>query len=472
VAALTLTVRPAVAAGGMLVVDDGRLNAVGGIGNSGEIRFPLSAAGRITGGTLNNQALVRGDGRIDNNLTNAAAGELRATGGERLLLAGASNTNNGKINLVDGGTVEFTATLSNSATGRIAGRGTLITGGTLTNNGQIAMSAGFSDIFGPVTNNNDILITGGGTTTFYNPITNAAAGDISVAAGSSVVFLGAVTGAGTLSGPGTKYFADGSSTLAALDSPGDSVVESPAQVTTGYVRERSLDVRGAMTIVQNGTAGGTSRVSAITVGNGGRLDLTDNKLIVAGAAGDLGTFNGSTYSGLTGQIASAYNFSSWDGPGILTSMPAAGPTSGITTLAIATADEVFYAGGTFGGLPVASGDVLVMYTYAGDLNMDGFVDGADYGVIDNYVQFPGTFGYANGDINYDGVIDGADYGVIDNTIQLQGAPFPSGTYPAFAPAAVTAVPEPATLSVFALAMAASLVQRSGRSRRAAKRESR
>ena len=452
-------------AGGMLVVGDGRLNAVGGITNSGEIRFPLGAAGRITGGTLNNQALVRGDGRIDNNLTNAVAGELRATAGERLLLAGASNTNNGRINLVNGGTVEFTATLTNSVTGRIAGRGTLITGGTLTNNGQIAMSGGFSDIFGPITNNNDILITGGGTTTFYNPITNAAAGDISVAAGSAVVFLGAVTGAGTLSGSGTKFFADGSSSLAALDSPGDSVVESPAQVSTGHVRERSLDVHGTMRVVQNGTASGTSRVNAITVGSGGRMDLKDNKLIVAGA-NSAGSFNGTTYTGLSGLIASAYNFSSWDGPGIKTSMPDAQPDRGITTIAIATADEVFYAGGTFGGLPVASGDVLLMYTYAGDVNFDGLVDGADYGTLDNWIQFPGTSGYAKGDVNYDGVIDGADYGVLDNSIQLQGAPFPGGTYPAFNPSlTVTAVPEPASLSFLGFAVASFLGRRFGRIRR-------
>ena len=44
----------------------------------------------------------------------------------------------------------------------------------------------------------------------------------------------------------------------------------------------------------------------------------------------------------------------------------------------------------------------------------------DYGVIDNYFQFPGTTGYANGDFNYDGIIDAGDYGIIDNTYQLQG----------------------------------------------------
>jgi MYXO-CTERM domain-containing protein len=131
----------------------------------------------------------------------------------------------------------------------------------------------------------------------------------------------------------------------------------------------------------------------------------------------------------------------------------AGPERGITTLAIATADEVFYAGGTFGGVPVSSGDVLVMYTYAGDLNMDGLVDGADYGVIDNFVQFPGISGYSNGDFNYDGLIDGADYGVIDNTVQLQGDPFPAGTFGASGGMARTiAVPEPAACGAALLAV--------------------
>jgi hypothetical protein len=46
----------------------------------------------------------------------------------------------------------------------------------------------------------------------------------------------------------------------------------------------------------------------------------------------------------------------------------------------------------------------------------------NYGLIDNYVQFRGTSGYANGDFNYDGLIDGADYGLIDNSAQLQGVP--------------------------------------------------
>src|SRR5688572_18965551 len=103
-----------------------------------------------------------------------------------------------------------------------------------------------------------------------------------------------------------------------------------------------------------------------------------------------------------------------------------------------------------------------MYTYAGDMNLDGLIDVADYGSIDNWIQFPGTNGYMNGDLNYDGVIDVADYGVIDNTIQLQGAPFPGVEFGSAAASAIAAgvamVPEPSGCSVVLLT-AASLLRR-------------
>jgi hypothetical protein len=110
-----------------------------------------------------------------------------------------------------------------------------------------------------------------------------------------------------------------------------------------------------------------------------------------------------------------------------------------------------------------------MYTYAGDANLDGVIDGGDYGTIDNFVQVPGADGYFNGDFNYDGVIDGGDYGVIDNNIQAQGAGFPTSGSVALSPAStglsgVTAVPEPSACG-FAIFAAAGLLGRRGRRRR-------
>jgi hypothetical protein len=234
----------------------------------------------------------------------------------------------------------------------------------------------------------------------------------------------------------------------------------------GTAQFRSANVQGltiqagTVQVIPSGGRANSSRLSSLSISSGARLDLTDNKLIVAG--GDVGSFSGGRYSGVTGLIAASYNAGAWTGSGITTSMPDAQPATGITTVAVATADETFYAGGTFGGVSVASGDVLVMYTYAGDLNLDGLVDAQDYGIIDNWVQFPGTFSYAKGDINYDGVIDAADYGIIDNTIQLQGPPIVTSTAPALA--TLTAVPEPVSLSALLLA-AGTLVRRHRRARR-------
>jgi hypothetical protein len=83
-----------------------------------------------------------------------------------------------------------------------------------------------------------------------------------------------------------------------------------------------------------------------------------------------------------------------------------------------------------------------VYTYAGDVNFDGLVDASDYGIIDNYFQFPGTTGYANGDFNYDGVIDAGDYGSSTTRSSSKGAPIPmtGGVAEASSLSGVTAVP--------------------------------
>jgi len=98
----------------------------------------------------------------------------------------------------------------------------------------------------------------------------------------------------------------------------------------------------------------------------------------------------------------------------------------LTTVALAEARDALFLSGaataTWNGQTVDSTSVLIKYTYAGDLNFDGLVDAGDYGIVDNYFQFPGTDAYVNGDFNYDGLIDAADYGVIDNSFQLQGVP--------------------------------------------------
>jgi hypothetical protein len=211
------------------------------------------------------------------------------------------------------------------------------------------------------------------------------------------------------------------------------------------------------------TPGGAKvlKLDSLTIAGNGKLDLTDNRLIMrsGGAAA------------VEEAVAAAYNFNAWDGPGITTSMPAA--TTGLTTLAVATASEIFGIApaetAEWAGQIVHGDDVVVRYAYAGDANLDGLIDGGDYGIIDNMVQVPGAHGYANGDFNFDGVIDGGDYGIIDNNIQAQGAPFPAYAAPS-ASASITAVPEPAaclfaTLTATYLSLARAPLRKRGRRRR-------
>jgi hypothetical protein len=230
--------------------------------------------------------------------------------------------------------------------------------------------------------------------------------------------------------------------------------------------------QGSVVTTANGASNGTSRVGGLSVDTaaGAKVDLANNDMVVPDTP--VGAWNGASYSGLTGLIAQAYTFGEWSGPGITSSNAAA--SSNVTTIAIAPAGVLGISGADaaiWSGQTVDANDVLLAYTYAGDLNMDGAIDGADYGIIDNSVQFPGTTGYHNGDFNFDGVIDGADYGIIDNSIQLQGDPLippaqfgTAGDATAMSAVGVSAVPEPAATSLVAFASVALLARRRRRRR--------
>jgi hypothetical protein len=151
-----------------------------------------------------------------------------------------------------------------------------------------------------------------------------------------------------------------------------------------------------------------------------RLDLSDNAMIVT--SGDTGSWDGSAYSGITGQVASGRDDGSWNGSGIVSSRAAGG---NLTSIGVARASEVLGIGsadsGVWRGQTVAAADTLVMYTYGGDANLDGKIDISDYGRIDFNVAL-GVGGWFNGDFNYDGKIDISDYGVIDFNVGTQGVP--------------------------------------------------
>jgi hypothetical protein len=232
--------------------------------------------------------------------------------------------------------------------------------------------------------------------------------------------------------------------------------------------------QGTVRVNSNGTSGATSKVPGVSVNTAGgaKLDLANNDMVVTNTPP--GQRVGGSYTGLTGLIAQAYASSAWTGLGMTSSAAAA--SGGVTSLGIAQARDALGITGTqttlWSGQTVSPGDTLIAYTYGGDANLDGLIDAQDYGIIDNFVQFPGASGYSNGDFNYDGVIDAVDYGIIDNNIQVQGPPLISSAAGAAdvsgagALQGISAVPEPAATSLVAFASVALLSRRRQRHHRA------
>jgi probable HAF family extracellular repeat protein len=207
----------------------------------------------------------------------------------------------------------------------------------------------------------------------------------------------------------------------------------------------------------------------------GQIDLANNDMDVPN--GNLST--------LTAQVAEGYNTGymggTWSGTNLfngyvmgatiiyngIVSSAAANDTTFLTALGViqnttASGSRLY---STFDGQPVAASDVLIKYTYYGDADLNGKVDGSDYSRIDNGYLNKLT-GWGNGDFNYDGVIDGSDYTLIDNAYNTQGASLQASVADTTAEIAPTAgsgtssVPEPAVLGMLGPAAGMILRRRS------------
>ncbi len=156
--------------------------------------------------------------------------------------------------------------------------------------------------------------------------------------------------------------------------------------------------------------------SNLSVAASATLDLGGNDMVVP--AGSL--------TAVSSLVASAYAGGTWSGTGITSTAAAADP---LHNKSLAVIPNVLPNGSTvFGGpgqpffdgyIPALASYVVVKFTYLGDANADGHVDGSDYSRLDNgYNNQLG--GWVNGDFNYDGVLDASDYTLADNAFNTAG----------------------------------------------------
>jgi hypothetical protein len=198
-----------------------------------------------------------------------------------------------------------------------------------------------------------------------------------------------------------------------------------------HLAARNVTINGTFAIAA-GAGAGSARFDSLNIPAGGKLNLGDGAVVITN--GGSGSWNGSIYTAATGLIASGRNGGSWNGSGIMTSAP----TGSTFAIGVASASQANRAGGAFGGISVAASDTLLMYTYAGDANLDGKINVDDYGRIDFNVTVAGAAGWYNGDFNYDGKIDVDDYGIIDLAVGIQGLPLATGSGASY----LGSVPEP------------------------------
>ncbi|HYO11002.1 MAG TPA: hypothetical protein VER17_18705 [Tepidisphaeraceae bacterium] len=258
----------------------------------------------------------------------------------------------------------------------------------------------------------------------------------------------------------------GSKAISALSGTGKTSVAAGASLTADHVRQGQLDVNGTVNVRTGGN--NTSAVDALNIGDGGKLDLRDNELVVR--TGGAGAWGGTEYTGVAKQIARGRAGGAWTGNGLVTTMPDAADPKLRTSLGVATASEVLGiapgATATWAGQSVTGTSALVLYTYAGDADLNGKIDGDDYFQIDAHAgQVGGDVSWFNGDFDYNGKVNGDDYFLIDHNIGQQNGSFAPAAAGIALADGVTAVPEPGSAALILLAWGASLPLASRRRRR-------
>ncbi len=451
--------------------------------NEGTIGLAVDSVGPVdapTSGPL-------GTGVITLGLTNGAP-KLSAFGGNRVLantivfgsgsnlgitgdndltlsgsvsLANASRTiqTDGNGSTIMSGVISGTndAGLTKTGAGNLTLSGTNVyTGPTTFNAGTVFV--GSTDNLGDGSVNNNLVFNGGtlshtaGISTNRSVTVNAGGGTIDTQANNSTI-NGTITGPGTLSKAGA-----GTLVVSTLNPGGLAVNGGTVKVATGSPNPATAVVL----------------TSAPTFGATGRLDITNNKMvlnytgatpvasvrqaIINGRGATDGYDNGETWNGTSGIISStaASNvFAFGVGYAEVSDMPFSGYTS-------------------FGGQTVGTSSIIIKYTRNGDTDLNGTVDDTDVGAIVTYYKKTqaATAQWAYGDMDYDGQVDDDDVTAMAtfynpnatpvSPAQLQamyGADFAAAWEKGRAIAASGAVPEPASLSILGLGGLAMLGRR-------------
>ncbi|MBC7783820.1 MAG: PEP-CTERM sorting domain-containing protein [Burkholderiales bacterium] len=187
----------------------------------------------------------------------------------------------------------------------------------------------------------------------------------------------------------------------------------------------SLNTGGKLDVTLNGSSTGVTQVKSLNIDAASTLELHDNDLIVDYTGGS------TVYTSILDKVKLGLPLLGFGGTGkgITSAEVQAQGAGGMglngTMLGVidgsTTGGQVTSLSGFTVTNPTTS--VLVKYTWRGDTNLDGVVNGSDYALADTGFSGGGT-GWFYGDVNYDGSINGSDYALIDTGFSSQTGPLP------------------------------------------------
>jgi fibronectin-binding autotransporter adhesin len=381
----------------------------------------------LDGANITNSGTIQGSGQIGSLLLNPN-GIIAPSGGQLTIAAsGSSNGTSAQLQIATGSTLFYTQGLSvnsgvialsggtfsnnnlpllNSATGNIAGSGSISTGGTgLTSQGSVNFADSPTTVYGAFSTSYSgtaasVVNITNNTTTFYGTVTVGTLTTFNVNQ-ANARFLGGFVNNGTYhTDPSTSYFSNVNITAsgAIQASPTDlyqvtgNYTSSSTQVATWNTSGAELEFSGGgthqMTVTGSAAASpwgilavdsgnrlvltansATSAVNSLQIGTTGVLDMTNNSLAIdyAGEADPV--------AAIASYLSSGFNGGKWNGTAGIVSSTAAG--GGILPIL-----SIGYADGNLdSGTAAQANQILIRYTLAGDANLDGMVNFADLLVV-------------------------------------------------------------------------------------------
>ena len=219
----------------------------------------LTGSGVVTTGVTNQGTVEPNGGVLSFTGAFSNTGSIIVPAGSEGLFN--SFPSNGNTISLNGGIISTSgAALTNS--GQILGYGTLETG-ALTNNGALSL-AGYSSVYGSVTNNasETIHLSGTGPNVFYGAFSNS--GTLTIDAGASGTVYGAYTGSGKIIDNGSLYL-NANSVTGPISGNGNLTVGSSSS---------------GPAVVELASNTGVSTLASLSLIAGSTLDITNNKLFI------------------------------------------------------------------------------------------------------------------------------------------------------------------------------------------------